>query len=46
MITPGLGHVDDFSRRAFQGNVLVLVLDLEELSPELMRAVWRSVSRR
>jgi trans-2,3-dihydro-3-hydroxyanthranilate isomerase len=36
-------HVDVFSRRAFQGNGLVVVLDAEELSPELMQAVTREM---
>lgn len=36
-------HVDVFSRRAFQGNGLVVVLDAEKLSPGLMQAVTREV---
>lgn len=43
MITLEFRHVDVFSRRAFQGNGLVVVLDAEELSAELMQAVTREV---
>ena len=43
MITLEFRHVDVFSRRAFQGNGLVVVLDAEELSPELMQSVTREV---
>ena len=43
MITVEFQHVDVFSGRAFQGNGLVVVLDAEELSPELMQAVTREV---
>lgn len=43
MITLEFRHVDVFSRRAFQGNGLVVVLDAEEISAELMQAVTREV---
>jgi trans-2,3-dihydro-3-hydroxyanthranilate isomerase len=43
VITLEFRHVDVFSRRAFQGNGLVVVLDSEGLSPELMQAVTREV---
>lgn len=43
MITLEFRHVDVFSRRAFQGNGLVVVLDSEGLTPELMQAVTREV---
>ncbi len=43
MITLEYQHVDVFSRRAFQGNGLVVVLDAEELSAELMQAVTREM---
>ena len=43
MITLEFRHVDVFSRRAFQGNGLVVVLDADELSEELMSAVTREV---
>jgi PhzF family phenazine biosynthesis protein len=36
-------HLDVFSRRAFFGNGLVVVLDARELSPELMQAVTRQM---
>jgi len=43
VITLEFRHVDVFSRRAFQGNGLVVVLDSDELSPELMQAATREV---
>ncbi len=43
MITLEYRHVDVFSRRAFQGNGLVVVLDSKELPPELMQAVTREM---
>jgi trans-2,3-dihydro-3-hydroxyanthranilate isomerase len=36
-------HVDVFTRRAFQGNGLVVVLDADELSLGLMQAITREV---
>lgn len=36
-------HVDVFSRRPFRGNGLIVVLNAEELSPELMLAVTREM---
>lgn len=43
MLTLEFQHVDVFSQRAFQGNGLVVVLDAEELSVELMQAVTREM---
>lgn len=43
MITLEFRHVDVFSRRPFQGNGLVVVLDAEELSTEQMQAVTREM---
>ena len=43
MITLEFRHVDVFSRRAFQGNGLVVVLGSEALSPEQMQAITREV---
>jgi trans-2,3-dihydro-3-hydroxyanthranilate isomerase len=43
VITLEFRHVDVFSRRAFQGNGLVVVLAAEGLSAELMQAVTREV---
>jgi PhzF family phenazine biosynthesis protein len=43
VITLEFRHVDVFSRLAFQGNGLVVVLDSEELSPEQMQAITRGV---
>jgi trans-2,3-dihydro-3-hydroxyanthranilate isomerase len=39
----GYRHVDVFSRRAFQGNGLVVVLDAESLSPAVMQELTREV---
>lgn len=36
-------HVDVFSRRALQGNGLVVVLDAENLSPAMMQQLTREV---
>jgi trans-2,3-dihydro-3-hydroxyanthranilate isomerase len=36
-------HVDVFSRRPFQGNGLVVVLDADGLSPDLMQTVTREM---
>ncbi|MEP7035857.1 MAG: PhzF family phenazine biosynthesis protein [Actinomycetota bacterium] len=43
MITIEYRHVDVFSRRAFQGNGLIVVLDAEQLSAGLMQAVTREM---
>src|ERR1700733_1379006 len=39
----GYQHVDVFSRRAFQGNGLVVVLDAENLSTAMMQELTREV---
>ena len=43
MLDLGYRHVDVFSRRAFQGNGLVVVLDAESLSPAVMQELTREV---
>jgi trans-2,3-dihydro-3-hydroxyanthranilate isomerase len=43
VITLEYRHVDVFGRMAFQGNGLVVVLDAEKLSRELMQAVTREM---
>jgi trans-2,3-dihydro-3-hydroxyanthranilate isomerase len=43
VITLEYRHVDVFSRLAFQGNGLVVVLDAAKLSPELMQAITREM---
>ena len=43
MIELEFWHVDVFSRQPFLGNGLVVVLDAEGLSPELMQAVTREM---
>ena len=39
----GYWHVDVFSRRALQGNGLVVVLDADHLSPAVMQDLTREV---
>ena len=43
MLDLGYRHVDVFSRRALQGNGLVVVLDAETLSPAVMQQLTREV---
>ena len=43
MLDLGYRHVDVFSRRAFQGNGLVVVLDAENLSTAVMQGLTREV---